>query len=186
MKHIVIAEWDSNNKPVKANEFTSAKKLSAWLAKHGEKYPNAISGKIPEGAKLAHVVVDTASKTLMYSPVALLTAFIEGYRKRVGEQEILFGEILVVGNKSTRSALSETIAFWRELDQAETPATISWQAINGFHDIDLPTLVGLGKVIGFHRQKTFAVKKAILSMIEEGVISTEEEVKAAFTTGMQA
>lgn len=112
--------------------------------------------------------------------------FIDSYRKEVGDGLVTFQGIPARGDKSTRSAIAETIQFWQELDPGQAPETIDWEGPDDFHEISLSTLIGLGKQIGFHRQKTFTVKKAVIDQINAGTITTIEEAKAAFDAGMVA
>jgi hypothetical protein len=110
--------------------------------------------------------------------------FIEDYRKQAGDGPATFQGITVEGNAKTRTAIAETVQFWQELDPEDAPETIDWEGPDGFHQISLSTLIGLGKAIGFQRQKSFTVKKAVLRKIEIGDITTIEQAKAAFDQGM--
>ena len=115
-----------------------------------------------------------------------LVVFVNNYRKEVGDGLVTFQGIPARGDKSTRSAIAETIQFWQELDPGQAPDTIDWEGPEEFHEISLSTLIGLGKQIGFHRQKTFTVKKAVIDQINAGTITTIEEAEDAFDAGMEA
>jgi hypothetical protein len=115
-----------------------------------------------------------------------LILFVDTYRAVAAEGLVSFQGISAHGDDKTRAAISETVQFWQELDPEDAPDTIDWQSPDGFHAISLSTLIGLGKQIGFQRQKSFSVKKAVLAAIEAGQITTIEEAKAAFDAGMLA
>lgn len=112
--------------------------------------------------------------------------FINQYRKEVGDGPATFQGITIYGDSKTRTAIAETVQFWQELDPEDAPDTIDWEGPEGFHQISLSTLIGLGKAIGFQRQKSFSVKKAVVAKIEAGQITTIEDAKAAFDAGMAA
>jgi hypothetical protein len=113
-----------------------------------------------------------------------IVVYIDKYRKKVGDGPATFQGITVLGDDKTRTAIAETVQFWQELDPGDAPETIDWEGPDSFHQISLSTLIGLGKAIGFQRQKSFTVKKAVLRKIEIGDITTIEQAKAAFDQGM--
>jgi len=114
----------------------------------------------------------------------MLKNFINSYRKQVGDGPATFQGITVLGDDQTRTAIAETVQFWQKLDPEDAPDTIDWEGPEDFHQISLSTLIGLGEAIGFQRQKSFSVKKAVLTKIEDGTITTIERAKAAFDQGM--
>jgi hypothetical protein len=183
MTYLIIVKWQGQE-ATETNQFQTLQEVNAWFDKNGADYPKAFYGELPDRAKVSDLIIDGASKTFIYKPVARLTAYVNKYRKEVGDGPATFQGITVNGDDKTRTAIAETVQFWQELDPEDAPATIDWEGPKGFHQISLSTLIGLGKAIGFQRQKSFTVKKAVLSKIESGQITTIEQAKAAFDQGM--
>ena len=105
-------------------------------------------------------------------------------RKSIDEEDLTVGEIVVKGDATTRGAISETLQFINELG-ANAPATIDWNAENGFFSIDKATLANIGIEIGKHRQKSFTAKKTLKAEIEAGTITTVEAAKTRFAELME-
>lgn len=190
MSYLIVAEWDSNKNPTKTALKTTLEQVNEWLSQNAEKYPNAVWGDRPKSTSSKYIFVDEDNATFSFDDNAYnkgtLYPLIDDYRKEVGDGLVSFQGIPARGDKSTRSAIAETIQFWQELDPGQAPETIDWEGPEGFHEISLSTLIGLGKQIGVHRQKTFSVKKAVIDQINAGTITTIDEAKAAFDAGMVA
>lgn len=90
---------------------------------------------------------------------------------------LIVGDIEVYGDETTRYSIVETLSF---LETQDDGTTIDWQAENGFFEVDYDGLQTLGLAIAARRQQSFTAKKAVLSAIDEGMITTTDEIDAVF------
>lgn len=98
-------------------------------------------------------------------------------------QAIDVGGIQITADAQTRSELAMTVSF-AEKYEASTGQTFStdWEAKNGWFNVDVTTLISIGIATGLHRQKCFATKKAVQAQIDDGTLTTPEQVEQAFDT----
>lgn len=191
MPFLIVAEWDADLKPVSINSAETREQADQWLADNSELFPDAIVQEMDNpNADPSCMTVDPVNKTVVFNDIEAavksIGPFLDKHRKKVGDSVVEHNGIEALGNKSTRAAISETVQFLQEIPADQRPATIDWEAHNGFKEVTLTELIDLGKKIGLHRQKTFSVKKAVMNSVEAGTITTREAAQAAFDAGMVA